>query len=203
MTTLLHDEFDSTSSSTEILILSIQKDLNSVFRIVYMNHPPRFPFLVSFYRMTYQRLSLSFELKRNIGYFIFQTYLPSILIVMLSWVSFWINHEATSARVALGITTVLTMTTISTGSALVSASDFLCESHRHLLGDVLRVRICSSARICCSQLHLLGSEGEKEDQEKQQRRSGAVVGKVRNHRKPNWNCREDDLARVIPGKAFL
>lgn len=34
---------------------------------------------------------------------------------MLSWVSFWINHEATSARVTLGITTVLTMTTISTG----------------------------------------------------------------------------------------
>jgi len=50
----------------------------------------------------YQRLSLSFKLQRNIGYFIFQTYLPSILIVMLSWVSFWINHEATSARVALG-----------------------------------------------------------------------------------------------------
>src|SRR6185503_3384526 len=50
-----------------------------------------------------------------IGYFIFQTYMPSILIVALSWVSFWINHEATSARVALGITTVLTMTTISTG----------------------------------------------------------------------------------------
>ncbi|CAF1054821.1 unnamed protein product [Adineta ricciae] len=64
---------------------------------------------------TYQRLSLSFVLQRNIGYFLFQTYLPSILIVMLSWVSFWINHEATSARVALGITTVLTMTTISTG----------------------------------------------------------------------------------------
>ena len=50
----------------------------------------------------YQRLSLSFSLQRNIGYFLFQTYLPSILIVMLSWVSFWINHEATSARVALG-----------------------------------------------------------------------------------------------------
>lgn len=58
---------------------------------------------------------MSFKLQRNIGYFVFQTYLPSFLIVMLSWVSFWINHEATSARVALGITTVLTMTTISTG----------------------------------------------------------------------------------------
>ncbi|CAI5445272.1 unnamed protein product [Caenorhabditis angaria] len=63
----------------------------------------------------YQRLSLVFQLQRSVGYFIFQTYLPCVLIVMLSWVSFWINHEATSARVALGITTVLTMTTISTG----------------------------------------------------------------------------------------
>ena len=50
----------------------------------------------------YRRLTITFKLARNIGYFIFQTYLPSILIVMLSWVSFWINHEATSARVALG-----------------------------------------------------------------------------------------------------
>ncbi|CAG0919643.1 unnamed protein product [Notodromas monacha] len=64
---------------------------------------------------TYQRLSFSFKLSRSIGYFIIQTYLPVMLIVMLSWVSFWINHEATPARVALGITTVLTMTTISTG----------------------------------------------------------------------------------------
>ncbi len=30
------------------------------------------------------------------------SYLCQVLIVMLSWVSFWINHEATSARVALG-----------------------------------------------------------------------------------------------------
>ncbi|KAA0198216.1 hypothetical protein HAZT_HAZT002907 [Hyalella azteca] len=63
----------------------------------------------------YRRLTITFELSRNLGYFILQTYLPSILIVNLSWVSFWINHQAISARSALGITTVLTMTTISTG----------------------------------------------------------------------------------------
>ena len=51
---------------------------------------------------SYQRLSLSFKLERNIGFFLFQNYLPSVLIVMLSWISFWINHEASSARIALG-----------------------------------------------------------------------------------------------------
>ncbi|XP_069732248.1 gamma-aminobutyric acid receptor subunit gamma-3 isoform X3 [Phaenicophaeus curvirostris] len=34
--------------------------------------------------------------------------------VVLSWVSFWIKKDATPARTALGITTVLTMTTLST-----------------------------------------------------------------------------------------
>uniref|UniRef100_F7BAJ7 Gamma-aminobutyric acid (GABA) A receptor, beta 2 n=1 Tax=Xenopus tropicalis TaxID=8364 RepID=F7BAJ7_XENTR len=63
---------------------------------------------------SYPRLSLSFKLRRNIGYFILQTYMPSILITILSWVSFWINYDASAARVALGITTVLTMTTINT-----------------------------------------------------------------------------------------
>ncbi|XP_040297932.1 gamma-aminobutyric acid receptor subunit beta-2 isoform X1 [Bufo bufo] len=63
---------------------------------------------------SYPRLSLSFKLKRNIGYFILQTYMPTILITILSWVSFWINYDASAARVALGITTVLTMTTINT-----------------------------------------------------------------------------------------
>lgn len=43
-----------------------------------------------------------------------QIYLPSILIVVISWVSFWLNRDATPARVALGVTTVLTMTTLMT-----------------------------------------------------------------------------------------
>lgn len=62
----------------------------------------------------YDRMVLTIYLSRNIGYFVLQTYIPCSLITILSWVSFWINHEATAARVALGVTTVLTMTTIST-----------------------------------------------------------------------------------------
>uniref|UniRef100_A0A914R0T0 Neurotransmitter-gated ion-channel transmembrane domain-containing protein n=1 Tax=Parascaris equorum TaxID=6256 RepID=A0A914R0T0_PAREQ len=51
---------------------------------------------------------------RNIGFYIIQIYLPSILIVVISWVSFWLSRDATPARVALGVLTVLTMTTLTT-----------------------------------------------------------------------------------------
>ncbi|XP_061482935.1 gamma-aminobutyric acid receptor subunit gamma-3 isoform X4 [Rhineura floridana] len=59
-------------------------------------------------------MTIYFELSRRMGYFTIQTYIPCILTVVLSWVSFWIKKDATPARTALGITTVLTMTTLST-----------------------------------------------------------------------------------------
>uniref|UniRef100_A0A8C6WSG9 Glycine receptor, alpha 2 n=1 Tax=Neogobius melanostomus TaxID=47308 RepID=A0A8C6WSG9_9GOBI len=61
-------------------------------------------------------IEVNFHLERQMGYYLIQMYIPSLLIVILSWVSFWINMDAAPARVALGITTVLTMTTQSSGS---------------------------------------------------------------------------------------
>ncbi|XP_027001148.2 glycine receptor subunit alpha-2 isoform X2 [Tachysurus fulvidraco] len=61
-------------------------------------------------------IEVKFQLERQMGYYLIQMYIPSLLIVILSWVSFWINMDAAPARVALGITTVLTMTTQSSGS---------------------------------------------------------------------------------------
>ncbi|XP_035152223.1 gamma-aminobutyric acid receptor subunit rho-2 isoform X4 [Callithrix jacchus] len=63
----------------------------------------------------YNRLYINFTLRRHIFFFLLQTYFPATLMVMLSWVSFWIDRRAVPARVSLGITTVLTMTTIITG----------------------------------------------------------------------------------------
>ncbi|XP_023810263.1 gamma-aminobutyric acid receptor subunit gamma-3 isoform X2 [Oryzias latipes] len=61
----------------------------------------------------YVVMTVFFNLSRRMGYFTIQTYIPCILTVVLSWVSFWIKKDATPARTALGITTVLTMTTLS------------------------------------------------------------------------------------------
>ncbi|XP_078403042.1 glycine receptor subunit alpha-4-like [Cetorhinus maximus] len=65
---------------------------------------------------TFTCIQVKFHLERQMGYYLIQMYIPSLLIVILSWVSFWINMDAAPARVGLGITTVLTMTTQSSGS---------------------------------------------------------------------------------------
>lgn len=47
-------------------------------------------------------LAVVFNLKRRLGYHLFHTYIPSALIVVMSWISFWIKPEAIPARITLG-----------------------------------------------------------------------------------------------------
>uniref|UniRef100_UPI00358E969F gamma-aminobutyric acid receptor subunit alpha-2-like n=1 Tax=Myxine glutinosa TaxID=7769 RepID=UPI00358E969F len=61
----------------------------------------------------YTVMTTHFLLRRKIGYFVVQTYLPCIMTVILSQVSFWLNRESVPARTVFGVTTVLTMTTLS------------------------------------------------------------------------------------------
>ncbi|XP_038602905.1 gamma-aminobutyric acid receptor subunit delta isoform X2 [Tachyglossus aculeatus] len=88
---------------------------------------PNFHFtteMMNFKSGQFPRLSLHFHLRRNRGVYIIQSYMPSVLLVAMSWVSFWISQSAVPARVSLGITTVLTMTTlmVSARSSLPRAS---------------------------------------------------------------------------------
>ncbi|RXM35440.1 Gamma-aminobutyric acid receptor subunit pi [Acipenser ruthenus] len=75
----------------------------------------------------YPKLVFHFDLKRNILYFILETYVPSSLLVVLSWVSFWISQSSVPARICIGVTTVLTMTTLMMGArtSLPNANCFI------------------------------------------------------------------------------
>ncbi|KAK0428064.1 hypothetical protein QR680_010577 [Steinernema hermaphroditum] len=61
----------------------------------------------------YSCLQLNIELTRD--YFIIHLFAPSSMLVIVSWVSFWLDVTAVPGRVTLGVTTLLTMTTKSTG----------------------------------------------------------------------------------------
>uniref|UniRef100_S4RKZ2 Glycine receptor, alpha 4a n=1 Tax=Petromyzon marinus TaxID=7757 RepID=S4RKZ2_PETMA len=65
---------------------------------------------------TFSCISLEITLSRDIGYNLIQIYIPSMLLVIISWFSFWIDMSAAPARAGLGITTILTITTQSSAA---------------------------------------------------------------------------------------
>ncbi|XP_063168276.1 gamma-aminobutyric acid receptor subunit rho-1 isoform X2 [Candoia aspera] len=69
---------------------------------------------LAFYSSTgwYNRLFINFTLRRHIFFFLLQTYFPATLMVMLSWVSFWIDRRAVPARVPLEYAAVNYLTTV-------------------------------------------------------------------------------------------
>lgn len=68
------------------------------------------------YGIIYPCIGVSFILARSYGYYIIQIYVPSLLVVLLSWLNFWLDCEAVPARISLGLLTVLTMSTQTSGA---------------------------------------------------------------------------------------
>ncbi|CAN8002096.1 unnamed protein product [Ixodes hexagonus] len=62
------------------------------------------------------------ELRRRAGYYLINKYAPSTLIVAMSFVSFWMPHEAVPARVTLSVTSLLTIVTQQYQSATPGVS---------------------------------------------------------------------------------
>ncbi|GAB5570418.1 glycine receptor subunit beta isoform X2 [Prionailurus iriomotensis] len=57
----------------------------------------------------YTCVEVIFTLRRQVGFYMMGVYAPTLLIVVLSWLSFWINPDASAARVPLGIFSVLSL----------------------------------------------------------------------------------------------
>ncbi|XP_053399987.1 glycine receptor subunit alpha-3-like isoform X2 [Mercenaria mercenaria] len=70
----------------------------------------------TYYSVLYPCIGVKFTMRRNYEFHILHIYLPSILIVILSWLNFWLDCTAVPARITLGLLTVLTMTTQTSNS---------------------------------------------------------------------------------------
>ncbi|XP_072020141.1 glycine receptor subunit alpha-2-like isoform X2 [Amphiura filiformis] len=56
---------------------------------------------------------IKFNFKRQVQTYILTVYVPSLLLILMSWISFWIDAQAAPARVSVGVTAVLTATTMT------------------------------------------------------------------------------------------
>ena len=68
------------------------------------------------YLGNYSCLVAKFHLSRSIGFHMVQSYIPTILIVVISWVSFWMDTDSVPGRTTLGVTTLLTVSSKSAGN---------------------------------------------------------------------------------------
>ena len=67
----------------------------------------------------YSCLLAELHLKRSLGFHMVQSYLPTILIVVISWVSFWMDVDSVAGRTTLGVTTLLTVSSKASGTSFI------------------------------------------------------------------------------------
>uniref|UniRef100_A0A224XPJ9 Putative cation transporter family protein n=1 Tax=Panstrongylus lignarius TaxID=156445 RepID=A0A224XPJ9_9HEMI len=86
----------------------------------------------------YSTLTVHFHLEREIGHYIMDYYVPSIFLVVVSWVSFWLDPNAVPGRTTLGTSTMLTFITLSRniGSSLPKVSYIKATEYWFLLCTV-------------------------------------------------------------------
>ncbi|GIY93488.1 glycine receptor subunit alpha-2 [Caerostris extrusa] len=96
-------------------------------------------------------LYMSMSLKRRLTGSVVNIYAPSTLIVAVSWVTFWIRAEAAPARVALIVTSLLTLCTQKKNTSnisKISAADQQVEVQA--LGAIATLLLIRNREIQCS-----------------------------------------------------
>ena len=63
--------------------------------------------------VNFTTITVSYTFQRRLGYYVLQVYIPDILIVLLSWIAFWMNPDSPGDRLTIGITTILTIMFLS------------------------------------------------------------------------------------------
>ena len=61
----------------------------------------------------YSSLMFTIALRRSFGFYLLDYYFPSILLVAVSWVSFWLQADQTAPRAMLGTSAMLAFITLS------------------------------------------------------------------------------------------
>lgn len=65
----------------------------------------------------FDNLVFNFQLSREIGFYIMDYFIPSILLVCTSWLTFWLQADNTAPRVTLGTSTMLSFITLASGQS--------------------------------------------------------------------------------------
>ena len=109
------------------------------------------------------------EFARKKSYYVVRIYLPMILIVVLSWSSFWIDYRSTPARTIMGSTLSLTVTTfiISIQATLPpvhrikSVDIYMLFSFLFVFASLIEFAVAQTIDIAVRQKQKIGNEEKR------------------------------------------
>ena len=120
--------------------------------------------------------------KRRLGYYLFHTYVPTCLIVIMSWISFWIKPEAVPARVTLGVTSLLTLSTQHANSQKALPPVSYIKAIDMFMNACTVFVFCSLIEYALINV-IMGDASEIERKNKERRRPGAISNLLRRARR--------------------
>jgi len=65
---------------------------------------------------SHSALTVTFHLRHQVGYYIMDYYMPSVLLVVTSWVAFWLDTDAVSGRIIIGQSKQIACSAVHTDS---------------------------------------------------------------------------------------
>ncbi len=106
----------------------------------------KFFFLLNSLVGSFTCIEVHLSLQRNINLYLQQLYLPSTMIVALSFIAFWIDYKSHPARTLLSLLSIVTVTTKAEGTTLFCLLPRLEKAHT-------RARIFSACTFFFYSLH--------------------------------------------------
>ena len=103
--------------------------------------------------------SFEFEAKRYLGYYLLKVLLPLLLIVIMSWIVFWIHPSEAGSQISVSITSMLTLIAyrFALGSTLPKVS-YMTRMDGLILGATLMVFLALVQAVSTSRLVKVGKE---------------------------------------------